>query len=41
MACEDNTWVYKFHLKDGQDVSIEFECQWLVLGRNRYTVKAN
>ncbi len=37
-ACEDNTTVYNFNTKDGKKYSIEFECQWLVLGNKRYSI---
>ena len=40
MACEDNTTVYVLYQKDGSKVSIEFECNWLVIGRKRYLIKA-
>ena len=35
MRCEDNTTIYSFVLKDNSKVSVEIECEWLVLkGRN-------
>ena len=40
MACEDNTTIYVLYQKDGTKVSIEFECNWLVIGRKRYLIKA-
>ena len=39
MACEDNTTIYRFHMKDDTNVSIEIECGVLVMGRNRYILK--
>lgn len=39
MACEDNTTVYKFYMKDDTSVSIEIECGVLVMGKNRYVLK--
>ena len=39
MSCEDNTTIYRFHMKDDTNVSIEIECGVLVMGRNRYILK--
>lgn len=39
MACEDNTTIYRFHMKDDTDISIEIECGVLVMGKNRYILK--
>ena len=39
MSCEDNTTIYKFHMKDNTNVSIEIECGVLVMGKNRYILK--
>ena len=39
MSCEDNTTIYRFHMKDDTDISIEIECGVLVMGRNRYILK--
>lgn len=38
-ACEDNTVVYKFNLVDKTSISIEIECEWLVIGKNRYVLE--
>lgn len=38
-ACEDNTTVYKFNLVNNNSISIEIECDWLVIGKNRYTLE--
>jgi flagellar basal body-associated protein FliL len=38
-ACEDNTVVYKFYMKDGTSFSIEIECSWLVYNNKRYLIK--
>ena len=39
LSCDDNTTVYKFILKNGEDMSFEFECEWLVIGNSRYEVE--
>ena len=39
MACEDNTTIYKFYMKNGTNISIEIECGVLVMGKNRYILK--
>ena len=39
MACDDNTTIYKFNLDDGSNLSIEIECNWIVVGKNRYEIK--
>ena len=39
MSCEDNTTIYRFHMKDDTDISIEIECGVLVMGKNRYILK--
>ena len=41
MACEDNTTVYRFVMKDGSKVTFEFECSWLVVGNKRYDIEKN
>ena len=38
MACEDNTTVYIIQLKDDTEVSIEIECDWLVIDGKRYEI---
>lgn len=37
-ACDDNTTIYQFVLKEGKKVSFEFECEWLVIGKKRYEI---
>lgn len=39
MSCEDNTTVYRFHMKDNTNISIEIECGVLVMEKNRYILK--
>lgn len=39
MACEDNTTIYEFVMKDNSKVSFEFECDWLVVGNKRYELE--
>lgn len=39
MACEDNTKVYVFNMKDNNKISIEIECDWIVVGNKRYEIK--
>ncbi len=41
MACEDNTTVYRFTMKDGTTTVFEFECDWIVIGSKRYLVDKN
>ena len=38
-ACDDNTKVYSFHMKDGKTIEVEIECDWLVHGNKRYEIK--
>ena len=38
MACEDNTTVYRFIMKDGNKYSIEIECDWFVIEGKRYNI---
>ena len=38
-ACEDNTTVYIFKLKDNATISIEKECDWVVINNKRYLIK--
>ena len=38
-ACDDNTTIYQFVMSDGNKVSFEFECDWLVLGSKRYEIE--
>ena len=40
-ACEDNTTVYRFVLKDGTATSVEFECDWVIIGTKRYEIVKN
>ncbi len=36
MSCTDNTTIYSFKMKDGSKVSIEFECDWIVIKGKNY-----
>lgn len=38
-ACEDNTEIYVFSMSDGKKISLEIECEWLVVGNKRYEIK--
>ena len=38
MACEDNTTVYIFNMKDNKTVAVEIECDWVVIGNTRYEI---
>ena len=38
-ACEDNTTVYIFKLKDNATISIEKECDWVIINKKRYLIK--
>ena len=38
-SCEDNTTVYIFKLKDNATISIEQECDWIVINNKRYLIK--
>lgn len=38
-ACFDKRTIYFFELEDGQEVSIEIECDWIVLNEKRYLLK--
>ena len=39
MTCTDNITVYKFNMKDKTSINLEFECDWIVLGKDRYLIK--
>lgn len=39
MRCEDNTTVFVFNLKDGSSVSLELECDWVVVKGKRFNIK--
>ena len=39
MACEDNTTVYLFTLIDDTKLSIEIECDWVIINKERYLLK--
>ena len=39
MSCVDNTTIYRFVMKDGNEYSIEKECNWIVLNQKRYYYK--
>lgn len=38
-ACEDNTKVYKFNLSSSPSISIEIECDWIIIGNERYILE--
>lgn len=38
-ACDDNTTIYSFNMKNGKKIKIEIECDWLVIGNKRYEIK--
>ena len=38
MACEDNTTIYILQLQEEETVSIEIECDWIVMNNKRYTI---
>ena len=38
-ACEDNTKIYVFNMDDDKKISVELECEWLVLGNKRYEIR--
>ena len=38
-ACEDNTTAYVFTLKDGKTISIEIECDWVIIKNKHYRIK--
>ena len=38
LTCEDNTTVYVFTMKDGKEYTVTFDCEWLIIGRDSYTV---
>ena len=40
-ACEDNTTVYVFNLKDETKLTIEIECDWIVVNNKRYEIVKN
>jgi len=37
-ACEDNTTVYIFNMKDNTQFKVEIECDWVVMGNKRYNI---
>ena len=37
-ACEDNTTIYIFET-DSESIKVEIECDWLVVGKKRYTIE--
>ena len=39
MVCEDNTTVYVFYLNSDKKISIEIECDWIILDGKRYLIK--
>lgn len=38
MACEDNTTIYRFEMKNKEKYSIEIECDWFVIDGKHYNV---
>ena len=38
-SCEDNTTVYAFTLNDETKITIEIECDWVVIGKDRYVLE--
>ncbi len=38
-GCDDNTVIYILNLKDNSTVSLEIECEWIVLDNQRYLIK--
>ncbi len=38
-SCDDNTKKYVFNMNDGSSISIEIECDWIVLNNKRYEIK--
>lgn len=41
MGCDDNTTVYSFVLQDNTKVSIEKECDWIVINGKHYKFSQN
>ena len=39
MACDDNTTIYVFTLTDETKMSLEIECDWVVIDNIRYILK--
>ena len=39
MSCLDNTTVYIFTLDTGEKISIEIECEWVVINNIRYILE--
>lgn len=37
-ACEDNTTIYNFTMFDGSVISVEIECDWVIIDGKRYMV---
>ena len=38
-SCDDNTTIYVFTLTDDSKISIEIECDWVVINNERYILK--
>ena len=38
MTCDDNTKIYVFNMDNGSSISVEIECDWVVLGNKRYEI---
>ena len=41
MGCTDNTIIYLFTLKNNKKVSVEIECEWIVIKGKNYNFKIN
>lgn len=39
MACEDNTTIYAFYIDNEEKISVEIECDWVILNGKRYLIK--
>lgn len=39
MACEDNSASYVFVLKNGEKYTINIECDWFIIGKDRYLIE--
>ena len=38
MSCEDNTIIYKFNMDDNSTITIEKECDWVIINDKRYLI---
>ena len=39
MACEDNGTDYVFKMKNGEEYTIVTECDWFIIGKDRYMIE--